>query len=85
MGRRDDLIEVFGPGWSGAVPYIVLLSPEGEVLRAEVDRIDPLAWRMAIVAALNGRKPWCGRLDGGLKGVAGIADELCGPPVLGAG
>ncbi|MFM1941760.1 MAG: hypothetical protein RI897_742 [Verrucomicrobiota bacterium] len=44
MGRCDDLIEALDPDWSGAVLHTVLLSPEGEVLRVEVDLIDPLAW-----------------------------------------
>jgi len=55
---RDSLIEAFNPDWSGAVPYTVLLSPEGQVLRAEIGSIDALAWRRAVLGALNARKPW---------------------------
>lgn len=55
---RDSLIDAFNPDWSGAVPYTVLLSPEGLVLRAEIGSIDPLAWRRAVLSALNERKPW---------------------------
>jgi peroxiredoxin len=55
---RDVLIEAFDPAWTGALPYTVLLSPEGEVVRAEIDSIDALAWRRTIVEAMNSRKPW---------------------------
>ena len=55
---RDKLINAFDPEWSGAVPYTVLLSPEGKIIYREVDRIDPLAVKRAIVKALNERKPW---------------------------
>jgi hypothetical protein len=58
MVDRDALVEAFDPSWSGALPYTVLLSPEGEVVRAELDRIDALSWRRAIVEAMNARKPW---------------------------
>jgi thiol-disulfide isomerase/thioredoxin len=55
---RDSLIDAFNPDWSGAAPYTVLLSPEGDVVRAEVGSIDALAWRRAVLKALNERKPW---------------------------
>ena len=55
---RDKLINAFDPEWSGAVPYTVLITPEGKIIYREVDRIDPLAVKRAIVKALNERKPW---------------------------
>src|SRR5262249_16238399 len=56
--ERDQLIDAFDPSWQGQVPYTVLLSPEGKVIHQETDRIDPLALKRAIVAAMNERKPW---------------------------
>jgi peroxiredoxin len=56
--QRDALMEAFDPEWEGAVPYTVLLSPEGQIVHREVGSIDPLALRRAIQQALNARKPW---------------------------
>ena len=55
---REALMDAFDVDWPGAVPFTVLLSPEGEVLHRELGSIDPLALRRAIVEALNARKPW---------------------------
>ena len=55
---RDALIEAFDPEWEWAVPYTVLLSPEGKVLDRWIGSIDPLALRRAILKALNDQKPW---------------------------
>jgi peroxiredoxin len=55
---REKLINAFDPQWSGAVPYTVLISPEGKVVHSEIGSIDPLAWKRVIVKALNERKPW---------------------------
>jgi thiol-disulfide isomerase/thioredoxin len=55
---RDQLINAFDPDWSGAVPYTVLISPEGKTLYREVGSIDALAVRRAIQKAINERKPW---------------------------
>ena len=55
---RDPLINAFDSDWPGAVPFTVLLSPEGQVLYRELGSIDPLAVRRAIVKAMNERKPW---------------------------
>ncbi len=56
--ERDALIEAFDPGWPGALPFTVLLAPDGRVVFRELGSIDPLALRRAIVKALNERKPW---------------------------
>ncbi|HTY88147.1 MAG TPA: redoxin domain-containing protein [Candidatus Acidoferrum sp.] len=55
---REALINAFDPGWSGVVPYTVLISPEGKVVYSEVGSIDSLALKRAIQKALNERKPW---------------------------
>ena len=55
---REQLINAFEPEWSGAVPYTVLINPEGRIIHREIGSIDALAIRRAIVAAMNERKPW---------------------------
>jgi peroxiredoxin len=55
---RGSLIEAFEPSWSGAVPFTVLISPEGEVVHREVGSINALEMRRAILRNLNARKPW---------------------------
>jgi len=55
---REALINAFDPGWSGVVPYTVLISPEGKVVYSEVGSIDALALKRAIQQSLNERKPW---------------------------
>ncbi len=56
--ERDPLIEAFDPAWPGAIPFTVLLAPDGKVVYRELGSIDPLAVRRAIVKALNESKPW---------------------------
>ncbi len=55
---RETLVNAFDPAWTGAVPYTVLLSPEGQVVFREVGSVAALALRRAIVRAMNERKPW---------------------------
>jgi len=55
---RDGLINAFDPEWSGALPYTVLINPEGKVIYHQVGSIDPLMVKRAIVKAMNERKPW---------------------------
>jgi len=55
---RAKLIDAFDPDWQGEVPYTVLLSPEGKVIMRSSGSIEPLAYRRAIVKAMNDRKPW---------------------------
>ena len=55
---REKLINAFDPAWQGAVPFTVLLDPDGQVLRQELDSIDALAFRRTIVKSLNEKKPW---------------------------
>ena len=55
---RGKLIDAFDPAWQGEVPYTILLAPSGQIVTQQIDRIDPLALRRAIVEALNEKKPW---------------------------
>ena len=55
---REKLIDAFDPDWQGAVPFTVLIDPDGKVIRQELDSIDALAFRRAILKALNEKKPW---------------------------
>ena len=55
---REQLIDAFDPQWQGAVPYTVLLDPEGKVIYREVGSVDMLAVKRAIQKAMNVRKPW---------------------------
>jgi thiol-disulfide isomerase/thioredoxin len=56
--ERDALIDAFDPSWPGAIPFTVLISPEGKILHREMGSIDALTMRRVIVPALNERKPW---------------------------
>jgi thiol-disulfide isomerase/thioredoxin len=55
---RDPLMAAFDPKWQGAVPYTVLLDPEGNVVYREVGSADILAVKRALQKAMNERKPW---------------------------
>ena len=55
---REKLINAFEPEWSGAVPYTVIINPEGKIIYREIGSIDSLALKRAIVKAMNERKPW---------------------------
>ena len=55
------LIEALDPEWSGALPYTLLIGPDGKVLYRETGSIDFLAIRRAIVPALNDVAPWVDR------------------------
>jgi thiol-disulfide isomerase/thioredoxin len=56
--ERESLIDAFDPDWQGAVPYTVLLSPEGKVVYQQSGSIEPLPLKRAILNAMNERKPW---------------------------
>jgi thiol-disulfide isomerase/thioredoxin len=55
---REALINAFDPDWPGAVPYTVLINPEGEIIYRETGSVNSLALKRAIQKALNERKPW---------------------------
>ncbi|HUY14946.1 MAG TPA: redoxin domain-containing protein [Terriglobia bacterium] len=50
--RIYDLMAAFDPGWNGAVPYTMLISPSGEVVYKYQGAIDPLQVRRLILANL---------------------------------
>ena len=56
--ERDSLMNAFDQQWEGAVPYTVLLDPEGKVIYREVGSVDILAVKRAIQKGMNERKPW---------------------------
>ncbi len=56
--EREKLIDAFDPDWPGAVPFTVLIAPDGKILHRELGSIDPLALKRAIVKAMNEKKPW---------------------------
>jgi len=47
------LMAAFDPGWDGALPYTVLLGPNGDVLYQRRDAIDAVEVKRAIVRALK--------------------------------
>ncbi|MGH9402627.1 MAG: redoxin family protein [Terriglobia bacterium] len=47
-----DLMAAFDPKWNGAVPYTVLISPQGEVLYQHQGAIDPIKVRRLVIANL---------------------------------
>ncbi|MCS7091191.1 MAG: TlpA family protein disulfide reductase [Limisphaera sp.] len=55
---RESLINAFDPAWTGAVPYFVLLDPEGRLLWRETGSVDFLTLRRLIVRSVNERRPW---------------------------
>jgi thiol-disulfide isomerase/thioredoxin len=56
--EKYKLLEAFDPDWNGALPYSVLVDPEGKILFRQQGTFDPLELRRLIVAELNKRKPW---------------------------
>jgi peroxiredoxin len=55
---RDQLMNAFDTQWQGAVPFTVLLDPDGKIIYREVGSVDILAVKRAIQKGLNERKPW---------------------------
>jgi len=58
--EKYPLLAAIDPDWGGALPYTLLVGPDGKVLYREVGSIDFLALRQAIVPALNAITPWGG-------------------------
>ncbi|MBX2817903.1 MAG: redoxin domain-containing protein [Saprospiraceae bacterium] len=46
---KDKLVNAVNPNWNGALPYTILVSPEGEILESWEGSIDPLEVKRAIV------------------------------------
>ena len=57
-GERDSLINAFDPEWPGAVPYTVLIDPDGKIIYKEIGSVDILAVKRALQKGMNARKPW---------------------------
>ena len=51
--EKYKLMEAFDPQWNGALPYTILLGPDGRVLYRRQEAIDPLELKRAIVVALK--------------------------------
>jgi len=51
--NKYDLIEAVDEEWQGALPYTVLISPEGEIVYRQMGIIEPLALRKAIVERIG--------------------------------
>ncbi len=47
--NRDDLFDAVDPEWKGAVPYTLLISPEGKVVERTHGEFDPLELKRLIV------------------------------------
>ena len=50
---RDKLVNAFDPKWQGAVPFTVLINPDGTIAYSEDGSIDVLAIKRAIVKSLD--------------------------------
>jgi hypothetical protein len=50
---KYELMEAFDPDWTGALPYTLLLSADGQVIYKEQGAIDPLEVKRAIVRSLK--------------------------------
>ena len=47
------LIEAVDEKWPGAIPYTLVIKPGGEIIYREMDSIDPLPLKQAIVEYLG--------------------------------
>lgn len=48
-GSKYDMIEAIDPDWQGALPYTMLVSPDGEIVYKQMGMIDILELKRAIV------------------------------------
>jgi peroxiredoxin len=55
---RDKLMNAFDSKWQGAVPYTLLIDPDGKVIYRETGSVDILAIKRAIQKGMNERRPW---------------------------
>jgi len=55
---RYPLMEALDKEWSGALPFTLLINPEGEAVYRQEGSIDPLELKRRIVKELNTRQPW---------------------------
>ena len=52
-GSKYDLIEAIDPAWAGALPYTVLLSPEGKKIYTQMGEVNIQELRKAVVEQLG--------------------------------
>jgi thiol-disulfide isomerase/thioredoxin len=50
---RDRLADALDPSWSGAMPYTILVDPEGKIIFRHTGMIDPLEMKRAIVDSIG--------------------------------
>ncbi|RME94704.1 MAG: redoxin [Verrucomicrobia bacterium] len=55
---RYQLMDAFDDQWSGAIPFTVLINPEGRIVYRNEGGFDALELRRVIVRELNARQPW---------------------------
>jgi peroxiredoxin len=62
FGESDKykMIEAFDPEWNGALPYTVVITPDGKIIYRESEAVDFVKMRRAIVPALNAITAWPG-------------------------
>ena len=51
--KKYDLIDAVDPKWQGALPYTILVSPEGKIVFRQSGIIDIVALRTAIVEKIG--------------------------------
>lgn len=54
------MIEALDPEWSGALPYTLIVDPNGKVLHRETGSLDFLELRRKLLPALDAVQPWPG-------------------------
>ncbi len=54
------MIEAVDPAWSGALPYTLIVAPDGTVIARETGALDFLELRRKLVPALDAVQPWPG-------------------------
>ena len=56
--NKHQLMEAFDKAWSGALPFTLLIDPDGNEIYRKEGSFDPLELKRVIVRELNQRKPW---------------------------
>jgi thiol-disulfide isomerase/thioredoxin len=52
-GTKYQMIEVIDPSWQGALPYTILISPEGKIVFKQMGMIEPVKLRKATIEYLG--------------------------------
>jgi len=53
VDNNDQLIDAVDKEWPGAIPYTLLITPEGKIIHRQMGEIDPLELRKAIVGFIG--------------------------------